>query len=416
MDRNVIFRAGWALMPNGELIADAAIRCEGTRIASVGRFSSDNVVRDAKVFDFRNHVVLPGLINAHTHLELTYILGKIQPTNDFIKWIKKVIRLRKKASLDELRESSELGVDSCIQSGTTTVVDIAATDASIEPLKNAPIRKIVLPELISIDPDDAKNAFTKLLQRLKAIRQDDLLSVGIAPHAPYTISAELYKLTAKYSRDNGMPLSTHLCETREEIEFLRDADSKMGRFLKWRKLFPLSWEPPMAAPAKYLSSMNALGDNTLLIHFNYPSDEEIEIVKKSRSSVVFCPGSHRFFKHEPYPLVKLLDAGINVCIGTDSLASNWTLSILDELRVIRRDFPDIPAKQLINLATQNAACAIGTENELGRLAPNYLCDLTILKVPRSQNITSLDPILDNDEFQPVGIVVGGTFIPNRLPS
>lgn len=409
MDREIIYRFSSALLPNGEFLKDAAITCLDSQIINVEKFNPKSVASQENICDLRELTAIPGLINAHTHLEYTDFLGQIDNTNDFIKWIKQIIILKNKTTYEQFIESSKKGIDLCVKSGTTTVVDIASTDASIEPLMNAPIRKFICPEIISLDPKNAENIFNNFLKRIEKIKKDDLIQIGLSPHAPYTVSPDLYKLCTQYARDNKTLLTTHLCETKEEIEFLAQDNSKMENFLREINALPNKWKSPKLSPIEYLYSNNILNKNSLLVHLNYPSDKDIEIVQKSGASVVYCPKSHKYFEHDKYPLIKLLNAGVNVCIGTDSLASNDTLDILAELRAIKQEFKELNSKQILDLATINSAIALNYKHKLGRIEKNYFCDLTLIRNRDNKDIT-IDAIVEDESITHDGIIIAGRFI------
>jgi cytosine/adenosine deaminase-related metal-dependent hydrolase len=173
---------------------------------------------------------------------------------------------------------------------------------------------------------------------------------------------------------------THLAETKEEGEFLAKGTGPLMDLVRERGWLKGKWEPPGKSPVEYLAGLEVLGRGTLLAHLNYPSPSDIELVAKSGASVAFCPRSHRFFRHEPYPLNALLSARINVCLGTDSLASNESLSLLEEARMVAKDFPHLSPSLIFAMSTANGAVSLGLGGKIGVIARGAWANLLLLNL------------------------------------
>ncbi|HHT9130470.1 MAG TPA: amidohydrolase family protein, partial [Candidatus Brocadiaceae bacterium] len=377
----IIIRAKY-LIPNPEdYIENGAVAIKGTRIHRVGRFAEVKILPDiGKIIDLGNAVILPGLINTHTHLDLTNLHRRIKPTNNFTHWIFQLLAARTRWKDEKYISSIEKGIKLSVEAGTTTIADIANTSHSFSALKKSPLRKIVYKEIIDLDPSHAKDVMEKIQWELSTITTDDLFRIGLSPHAPYSVSRELYRAVSQLARETNMPVCTHIAETEDEIEFLEKGTGNFPILLRQIRAMNNNWQPPGLSPIKYLNETGLLGNHPLLIHCNYITDDEITLIKSSGASVAFCPRSHHFFSHTNHPVQRLLDAGISVGLGTDSLASNDTLSILDEMKFLFHHYPILP-KALLFMATLNGAKSLGLELQVGRIKEGFEADLCGIRLP-----------------------------------
>ncbi|MEJ2246652.1 MAG: amidohydrolase family protein, partial [Acidobacteriota bacterium] len=202
-----------------------------------------------------------------------------------------------------------------------------------------------------------------------------------SPPSPYSVSGELYRSLSALAHRRKIPLTTHVAETESEIQFLETGTGEFRDFLQALNVFPTGWNPPGLHPISYLHSLGVLGPNCLLIHCNYMDPDSIDLVAKSGSSIAYCPRSHAFFDHPQHPVRELLDAGINITLGTDSLASNTTLSMLDEIRFLYKERKDLKSEEILKAATINGAKALNYGNSIGTLKSGCRADMTVLEVP-----------------------------------
>src|SRR3990167_1858236 len=304
----IIVRAKYLITNPDNCIENGAVAIKGTKIQCVGTFGEIKALANVdKTIDLGNAVLVPGLINLHTHLDLTNLHGHIKPTTNFTHWVFQLVGVRMRWKEEEYISSIEKGINLCVESGTTTVADIANTEYSFFVLKKSPLRKVVYKEVIDLNPDHAKDVLKKTQSELSTIIPDDLLSIGLSPHAPYSVSRELYQTIAKFARETGIPVCTHIAETLDEIEFLRKGTGSFPAFLKQIRAMPDNWQAPGLTPIQYLNETGILGNHPLLIHCNYVTDEEISTIKYSGASVAFCHRSHHFFGHTNHPVQKLID-------------------------------------------------------------------------------------------------------------
>ena len=401
MTDTLTLRAAYVLPHRDKVIDGGWIEIGGSRIVEGGNGLPK---RDrGRVVDLGNAAVIPGLVNAHTHLELSDLQGKIPPPKSFTQWLGHILAFRRREAGKPLDHAVEKGVSLSLESGTTTVADISSTGDSLHVLPNLPIRKRVFREVICLEPEKVSGVMEGAIRDVGAIRRVaptknavgaycdvSLLSAGLSPHAPYTACPKLYLGCALFAQGSDLLLCTHVCETLEEVEFLREGTGSFAIMLKALNMLE-GWKPPGMYPLEYLKSTGALKGPWLLVHCNYLSGKEIKIIEETASSVVYCPRSHRYFGHREHPFQDLLKRGINVALGTDSLASNQSLSILDEMRFLHENYPGLDPVEIFSMTTEGGAKALRLEEKIGRLIPGMEADLTAIELPQGSVGAGLKP-------------------------
>ncbi len=377
-----IYRAQFVLAEADFLLQDAAVHvCDPGRISRVEPSHTKLSSHDIRVIDWGRAIIMPGLVNSHTHLELSLLAGRItQPTN-FVDWLSQVVQERRKWTPEQYAESVRAGATSALRSGTTLVAEISAGGFSRQALLPEPIRKAVFEEAVALAPERAAESLTEVERRLQEAEPDSLTTLGVSPHAPYSVSPRLYRELAALARRRGILLTTHVAETREELEFLEAGTGPFAGFLGSLGALPGGWAPPKLDPIPYLEVLGVLEQSPLLAHCNYLDAHSMAVIQRTRSSIAFCPRSHAYFGHENHPVRQCLDLGINVALGTDSLASNTTLGMLDEMRFLCRSRKDLKCEEIFRMATLNGATALNLGRVLGRVRRGYWADLTVLRLP-----------------------------------
>jgi cytosine/adenosine deaminase-related metal-dependent hydrolase len=379
-----VHRAKYALAEPDILLANAAVHISDPgRISRVEPWHDPPAVPGIEVIDWGSAVIIPGLINAHAHLELTALHGQLTAFTSFTDWISQLIDRRQQWTREHFLNSTLRGARQALSSGTTMVGDVTSSGYGWEIACGAGLRRVVFQEAISLSPDDADQALAKVQSILDSAPSDPLLLPGISPHAPYSVSPELYRRMAEMARNRQFLLATHVAETRAEIQFLESGTGEFVDFLNARGVLPSQWEPPGMKPIPYLDSLGVMGQSCVLIHCNYLDESSIRRILSTRSSVVYCPRSHDFFGHDAHPVRQLLDSGVHVALGTDSLASNRSLSILDEMRHLFKVRKDLKPEEILRAATLNGAAALGFGGVLGRMRRGYWADLAVLEIPEN---------------------------------
>jgi cytosine/adenosine deaminase-related metal-dependent hydrolase len=381
-----VFRARWVIPAQGEPIADGAVVAAGGRIVRVGPWAAvaPHVGPSDPVEHFPASALVPGFVNAHTHLSLSDMAGKFRPTANFAGWIMRLAGRRQLRTQPAMRRAVEDGARAARQAGTVAGADLSLDAPLDDNLGRDGVRWTVFGEVLRFGQagrerlEQAITEMEHLAQTGPAPSGGRPVRVGLSPHAPYTVSPELYVAVKRAADERGWPVATHLHETLDEIAFTERGEGKLHTWLSTLGFLPRDWRPAGLRPIPMLAQAGFFSGPVLVGHGNYLTDEDMAILARSGSSVVYCPRSHAFFKHADHPWRRLLAAGVNVCLGTDSLASCPTLSMLDEVRFLASRAPDADPRVLLDMATRRGARALGLGDEVGDLAPGLAAALCVI--------------------------------------
>jgi cytosine/adenosine deaminase-related metal-dependent hydrolase len=355
------------------LIEDGAVAIEGDTIVGVGKSAEIRAAHSGEERDLGERVLAPGLINAHCHLDYTRLRGEVECHGSFTEWILQLVAAKQLHPDKEYIEGIERGLEWLTLSGTTTVVNIESFPALIDQVVPTKLRVWWCLELMDLNrADEAKAAATGALEFIAA-HSVERGGFGFSPHAPYTVSAELYRLCAQYARGRNIPVTTHLAESEEEDDMIRRGTGHMyDYFLRAGRDMS---DCKRAGPTQLMSEYGVLGPNCLAAHANCLTPLEVALLKQTGTHVVHCPKTHRFFNRGMPPLNTWKAEGINVCLGTDSMASNDNLSMLEEMQTFGQMFPRMTAQELLEFATVNAAKALHQKGKLGSITAGAWADL-----------------------------------------
>lgn len=368
---------------NGSNVAIAdngAIRLNGIagiakQVSFVGRFADLNLPANAdNVTDLGEGMILPGLVNSHTHLEFSSLelpLGK--RGIEFTDWVRLVVAERAGGNADEKRMAIQQGLRFAAETGTALLGEIATMPCVGDDyqLDDGPVTTVFLEQLgrSTAALPERQSALQEVLA-WNSMAQRDQTHAGASPHAPYSVGNELLdQMLRQANHARHASVAMHLAETLQERELLENLS---GPFVELLKDFGV-WEPSTFEPRhSILSILKKLAtcDRSLVIHGNYLTAQELDFIAEQRSmSIVYCPRTHNFFGHPKYPLDEMLKRGINVAVGTDSCASNPDLCLFAELRHIAREFPQLSAESILRMGTVNGAKALGrNSNQFGKLS------------------------------------------------
>jgi cytosine/adenosine deaminase-related metal-dependent hydrolase len=321
--------------------------------------------------DLGQAAVLPGLVNTHTHLDLTGARGKIPPTPDFTAWLSQVIQYRRGLGADQTAADIRAGVGESLAAGTTLIGDIAGEGASWDALAAVPLRAVVFRELLGLPQERALQAWTETESWLRSHRAKPTCRPGVSPHAPYSVRVSLFLVAATAA----VPAAAHLAETEAELELLGHWRGPFVPFLRELGV----WDPRGLAesPEHVLRLCSGLSP-VLFVHGSFLRPDA---PVPANGSIVYCPRTHAAFGHPPHPFRDFLARGVRVALGTDSLASNPDLSILEETRFVHRRFPELPGDVLLRMATLAGAESLGWQAETGSLSPGKSADLVVVPLP-----------------------------------
>ncbi|MBU2590804.1 MAG: amidohydrolase family protein [Nitrospinae bacterium] len=404
--KKLILNGGWLLPVSSPPIKGGTVIIEGGTIVYVGK-SKDEPCEADSLLGGENIVLIPGLVNAHTHLELTAMEGKVGKGLSFKEWVEAVISYRGGMSKEAVDNSIRQGVEILISNGTTTVGDFTSTGRSASILAKLGLRGVAFNEIVSFREDASQAAFKGVKDRIENGKKTTGIIQGIAPHSPYSVSASLLRDCHNYAEKMDIPISIHIAETGEEKVFidtgkgpLRDLLNSLG---KWEE----SWQVPGMSPVQYLSRLGAL-DGTIGVHLNLIDDADIEILKERGVSVVYCPGSNRWFGREKVcPVERLLAEGINVALGTDGLSSNSNLSILEEMRLLKKEFASIADEEILKMGTLNGAKALRF-GDIGAIETGFRGDLVGIRLENQGG--GPYNFLSDTKFQVEFVIIGGKIV------
>jgi len=370
----MIYRARTVLTMDGAPIENGAVAVKADRVVDVGRDEEVRARRSGPVTDLGEVVLLPGLINAHCHLDYTLLRGVIPPQRSFTAWIQSINERKASLTPEDYVRSIEAGFAEAAEFGTTTMANLAAFPELIPRISDVPVRTWWFAEMIDVRAAVSGAEVLANLQRAVQDREDHFGGVGLAPHAPYTASHELYAEAAALAAEWGLPLTTHLAESAEEMQMFSEGDGALFDFMNeiGRSMDDCDGMTPVGMMLK----REVLNGRWIVAHLNELRPADLSLLGNApRFHIAHCPRSHGYFGHAPFLLRELRALGFNLCLGTDSLASNADLSLFAEMREVRRTLPSLPAVEILRMATANGAAALGQGEMLGRLRVGYLADM-----------------------------------------
>lgn len=382
-----------------DVLRDAVVRVADGCIVGVEPWRAGS-----NATDLGDVLLLPGLINAHVHLELSGLRADARPTN-FASWLLSVTARLPADERDRemlCADAARRGARECLRFGVTTVGDIAQRSAAVRAaLRGGPLRVMSYGEALGIG--QRRPRFEALLAAASdPTPASPTLRVGVSPHAPYTVDGEGYRACLR----GGLPLATHLAETPDEARFLLDHGGPFGQL--YARLGVDPGPPPRfdGGPIRWAKSLGLLDAPALLAHVNCCDDEELDLLAAGRASVVFCPRTHAFFGRPPHRWREMLRRGVNVAVGVDSRASAPDLNVLDDLRLLGRDAGGLSPGELLGLITTRAARALGLEHEVGAIVPGRRADLAAFPLDAAN---ALDALLGTT-CSPAGVWIDGRLV------
>jgi cytosine/adenosine deaminase-related metal-dependent hydrolase len=383
---------------DGAPIDDGAVVVSENRIVDVGKFDQIKGDNADEIVDLGEQAMVPGLINTHCHLDYTCLRGKIPPQKSFADWIRAINAEKAKLSATDYLASINEGFAEARRFGTTTIANLTAFPDLISQI-TAPIRTWWFAELIDVRAPERANEIVDLAVESFGMARPVLSQAeggapwGLAPHALFTASKNLYRRCEEIARQKNIWLTTHLAESREEMEMFRDASGRLYEFMKNigrpmddcghgtpLELFLGAPGPPPPWTGSAVASGRAL-PQWIVAHLNELTERDFELLEESnvKLHVVHSPRSHHYFGHSRFPFDRLRALGLNVCLGTDSLASNQNLSLFVEMRTFQKEFPSVSPEEILQMVTVNPAGALRQANALGKIRRGAHADL--LAVP-----------------------------------
>ena len=379
----MLIRARWLLPIVAPPLENGAVVARGSDLAAVGRSADLRARFPAEpLLDLGEAALLPGFVNAHSHLDYTALRGLLDDL-PFVRWIRELTRLRREVMTDaELLSSARWGAIEALRSGVTTLADTSASGAACRAMSALGLRGIAYQETFGLDDADAAAGERRLLEGLERLHAwaSPLVRPGVHAHAPYTVGPALFRACARVAREGRLPLSVHLAESAAEVALLADGG---GELAGWARRFGPGWRPPGSGPVRYLDALGVLEARPLLAHLVQADDTDAALLAREGASVAHCPKSNAKFGHGIAPLAALRRAGVAVGLGSDGMGSNDVMDPFEEMRAAallararEREFAALSAAEALELATLGGARALGLADEIGSLEAGKRADLT----------------------------------------
>jgi aminodeoxyfutalosine deaminase len=376
-------RAAWVLPVAGPPIRDGWVALEDGQVADLGSVADMPAGIAAAAFrvpgshDHRASAILPGLVNAHAHLELSWMRGKVPPRHSMPEWVSVLIALRRNTAIDPL-PAIESAISEARAAGTTLFGDVANTSDTQAPLARSGLSAIIFRELIGFRVDEPAATIRIAQAELDALPDAQSVRSTLAPHAPYSVSPALLTALATHAPDR--PLSVHLGESAAELEFLQSGAGPWRSVLESVGAWNPAWQAPCCGPVEYMERLGLLNARLLAVHCVQLNSVELSKLARAGATIVTCPRSNQWTGAGVPPIQAFYDSGTRVAIGTDSLASVETLSMFDEMLAVRRLAPQVPARRILRSATLDGAAALGFA-DLGSIERGKRATLLTVRVP-----------------------------------
>jgi cytosine/adenosine deaminase-related metal-dependent hydrolase len=335
--------------------------------------------------DLGNVALLPGLVNAHTHLELSFLRDEVPPSPDLVSWIRGLVDARRKRpdpGAADILNAVDDAIDEAVRSGTAVIGDISNTLVSFEPLSRSQLSAVVFYELIRLDGSDATAFVDRACRRIEGLISTERVRASLAAHAPYSVAPLVFRaIRQAMDRSPFVSLSVHLSESPEEVEFVKTGRGPLRDFLEDIGAWDDAWVPPGVSPVQYLDDGGFLDARVLAVHGVQMSADDLERLAARGVTLVTCPRSNGHTGAGAPPLTEFYASGVRVALGTDSLASAPDLNLFAELATLRALAPSIPPAALLDSATRQGARALGFDADYGTIEPGKRARLLAVDIP-----------------------------------
>ncbi|MFN7927623.1 MAG: amidohydrolase family protein [Blastocatellia bacterium] len=402
-DMTTIFTARWLLPISAPPLVNGAVAVQADQILAVGSLPKlRRQFPDAPVRDFGAAALLPGFVNVHSHLELTAFRGRLEEPH-FQRWIAELVQLKnERLTSDDLLTSARLGCIEAIRAGVTTLGDTAEATATLTALMESGLRGVVFQECFGPRVEQSDESVQAIARKLNELHErifdagvQDRVRLGVSPHAPYTVSDRLFAQVAELSFEMALDIAIHTAESQDEVNFLRDGTGAFAESLRRRGI---EFTVPGCSTIQYFQRLGVLDAAPLLIHCVTINDEDIALIKAAGARVAHCPKSNAKFGHGIAPLPQLLQEGIDVGLGTDSVASNNICDLLEEARFCallhrahNRDPLLFDPTTMLRLLTLDGARALSLDHRIGSLEVGKQADLIAINLRAGHNSPHYDP-------------------------
>ena len=378
------YHASWVVPIAGRPVRDAWVTVDSGRVVALGSNGRPTHGADVSEVDLSGWVLMPGLINAHTHLELSYMRDRIPRSSSFVAWVRDVMAARRQQPdprAPGIMSAIEVAIAEMTASGTIGVGDISNTLATFEPLTRSGLSAVVFYELIRFKTPDPTALVGNARREIDALSASERVTPSLAAHAPYSVAPLVFRAITHELEDTSKPCSVHLSESREEVEFIQSGGGPWRTLLQELGVWDDAWVAPQVSPVQYLDESGFLHKHALIVYGVHMTESDLTRLVERGSTLVTCPRSNAYTGAGSPPLEQFYSSGVRVAVGTDSLASVPDLNLFAELAVMRRLARSVPASALLESATRHGAASLGFEADYGTIEPGRRARLLGVAIP-----------------------------------
>ena len=389
------YEADWICPATSEPIRDGAIAVDGGRIAAVG--PAKKIAGNERVH-YAGCAIIPGFVNAHAHLELTILRGLLENI-PFLEWIRRLTEIKYQVlTRDDLKLSAQMGAMEMLRAGVTTVAEVMDVGTGWEAMREFGLQGIAYQEVFGPAESVVTDSMKGLIGKVERYRSAEsaTMKIGVSPHAPYTVSRPLYEAVRDYARKQGLRMTAHVGESRDETGFVRDG---AGPFAAAHAKRGIEVTPRRCMPVAYMDSLGILGPDMLLVHCVEASERDLDCLRDTGTFVVHCPKSNAKLGNGTARIRDMLELGVRVSLGTDSVASNNVIDMFEEMRAaifqqrtMTGRIDSITAAAVFRMATIGGAQSLGLEDQLGSLEPGKRSDFAVIDLRGPSTQPVYDPV------------------------
>ncbi len=396
-----IHRAGWVIVAPNTVLRDGYFLTAGGAVQEVGQ---GRISGKFAVVDHGPGVLLPALVNGHTHLELSLFQGRLPVHEGFQNWVRELIRIREEAGPIRLLEGAKAGIEALKSAGCGLVGEVSSLGLTRDLLNESGLVGVWFREYLGGDPPaDISTRLSGEGDDFGPDQNPSVTTASLAGHGPHTTAPEVLKFLKGLTRARGLPFGLHLDESEDELEFLTTGEGHWADFLNERGIDFREWGLPAESPVAHADRLGLLDERTLAVHLIHSGVNEFGVLRDRGTRICLCPRSNAALHGRLPDLVGMLKAGLTPCLGTDSPASVDSLSIFDEMAFTAHAYPDVPPETILSMATLYGAEALGLADRFGSLEPHRSAFFTYLPATATTSRDLLEQL------------VHGTFLQNEFP-
>lgn len=382
-----IHRAGWVVKNTGAVISNGYVLVESGKIREVGPYGRNlSVPENLSIHDHGPGALIPALVNAHTHLELSGFKGKISCEKGFGQWVQGLLQLRENSSAAEITAGAEMGLNELLASGTGTICEISSLGLTCRLVSDSGLKGLWCREVLgnaASQPDAGmENSVSRVI-------------VSLAGHAPHTTAPELLTHLKHVVETRRLPFPIHLAESSEETDFITSGRGAWADFLTSRGIDFSNWTLPSRSPAAYLERLGILDERTLAVHVLRANDADLDLLRQRRTNVCLCPRSNQALHDRLPDIPAMLVRGMRPCLGTDSLASTPSLDLFEEMAFVAVHYESIEPAQILEMATINGADALLQPN-VGTIEPGFDARMVYVPVSGTNDRQVMEAVVNKD--------------------